>query len=235
MRGRILLLMCALTLWLACARSASAQPEQDFAIWAALFFTAQVYADSPSPTFWLDAHARRGDLGTVSILRPGMGFAFASWGSLWLGYAWIPEWIDARPERRDEQRIWEQLTLSHSSSFGLYFQSRTRFEQRFLKGADGTAHRFRQLVRFNYRPKSTVPVGIAFWDEVFVGIQGATWAKQGFDQNRAFLGLAIYAFEKLFRVEVGYLNVYLSRRSDRLDHVLSVNFLISFKGRQYSR
>lgn len=80
-----------------------------------------------------------------------------------------------------------------------------------------------------------MPVGIALWDEVFVGIEGATWAKQGFDQNRVFLGLAVYAFEKLFRVEVGYLNVYLSRQQNRLDHVLSINFFVSFKGRQYSR
>jgi len=234
MRRRSLALVCLVMLWVACTRDASAQTEQDFAIWAALFFTAQVYADSPSPTFWLDAHARRGDVGTVHILRPGAGFAFAPWGSLWLGYAWVPEWIDATGERRDEQRIWEQLILDYRSSLGLYFQSRSRFEQRFLKGASGTAHRFRQFVRLNYRPRKAVPVGIVFLDEVFLGIQGATWAKQGFDQNRVFLGLAIYAFEKLFRVEVGYLNVYLSRQQNRLDHVLSINFFVSFKGRQYS-
>ena len=61
-------------------------------------------------------------------------------------------------------------------------QSRTRFEQRFANFGTGTAHRFRQLIRLNYRPRESVPVGIAFWDEVFVGIQGASWAKQGFDQ-----------------------------------------------------
>ena len=233
MRRRSLTLVCAGTLWLACPRDASAQTEQDFAIWSALFFTAQVYTDSPSPTFWLDVHGRRGDIGTDVLLRPGVGFAFAPWGSLWLGYAWIPSWIDATGERTDEQRVWEQLILSKNSSIGLAFQSRTRFEQRFLKGANGTAHRFRQFVRLNYRPRAAVPVGIAFWDEVFVGIQGATWAKQGFDQNRVFLGPAIYAFESLFRVEVGYLNVYLSRQTNRLDHVLAINFFVSFKGRQY--
>lgn len=235
MRRRSLVLVFVAPLSLAFARDAHAQTKQDFAIWAALFFTAQVYTDSPSPTFWLDTHARRGDVGTDTILRPGVGFAFAPWGSLWLGYAWIPSWIDATGKRTDEQRIWEQLILDYSSSSGLYFQSRSRFEQRYLKGASGTAHRFRELIRLNYRPRKAVPVGIAFWDEVFVGIQGATWAKQGFDQNRAFLGLAIYAFEKLFRVEVGYLNVYLSRQQNRLDHVLSINFFVSFTGRQYSR
>ena len=214
---------------------AGAQTEQDFAIWSALFFTGQVYADSPSPSFWLDVHGRRDDGGTVAILRPGIGLSFTSWGSLWLGYAWVPVWPDGAGERLDEQRVWEQLLLTYRGEAGVLFQSRTRFEQRFSKESSGTAHRFRQFVRLNYRPRQRVPVGIAFWDEVFVGIEGTTWAKQGFDQNRAFLGLAVYAFETLFRVEVGYLNVFLSRETDLLTHTLSLNFFVSFKGRQYSR
>jgi hypothetical protein len=52
-----------------------------------------------------------------------------------------------------------------------------------------------------------------------------------FDQNRAFLGLAVYAFEGLFRIEVGYLNVFLSREPNRLAHVLSLNFFVSHGGR----
>ena len=97
--------------------------------------------------------------------------------------------------------------------------------------SSGTAHRFRQFARLNYRPDPLVPVGIAFVDEVFFGIHGAGWAKQGFDQNRAFLGLAVYAFGALFRTEVGYLNVFLSREPNRLAHVLSLNFFVSFGGR----
>jgi hypothetical protein len=90
------------------------------------------------------------------------------------------------------------------------------------------------MVRLNYRPKESVPVGIAFWDELFVGIQGASWAKQGIDQNRAFLGLAIYAFGKLFRTEVGYLNVYLTRQANQLTHVLGISFFVSFKGKKHA-
>lgn len=210
---------------------ALAQTESDFGIWGAAFFTGRVFADTPSPAFWLDAHARRDESGTVHILRPGVGLAFASWGSLWLGYAWTPTWLDATAERRDEHRIWEQLTLNCTRVSGLLLQSRSRFEQRFQKGSSGTAHRFRQFVRLNYRPKQRVPVGVAFFDEVFVGIEGAGWAKQGFDQNRAFLGLAVYAFERLFRVEAGYLNVFLSRQPNRLAHVLSLNFFVSYGGR----
>lgn len=223
------------TLWLCSAGTARAQLEQDFAIWGALFYNAQVYADSPSPVFWLDVQGRRNEIGTVAIVRPGIGFAFAPWGSVWLGYAWVPVWADESGERADEQRVWEQLLLTYRGDDGVLFQSRTRVEQRFLKGAEGTAHRFRQFVRLNYRPRKRLPVGLAIWDEVFVGIQGATWAAQGFDQNRVFGGLAVYAIESLFRVEVGYLNVFLSRQPDLMDHVLSMNFFVSFRGRQYSR
>jgi hypothetical protein len=230
MTRRLLAFLCVATIAVASARGADAQTDEEFAIWAALFATGQVFADQPSPMFWLDVHARRGELGTVAILRPGIGYAFAPWVSLWAGYAWVPAWIDATGHRTDEQRAWEQLIFDYRSKDGLWFQSRSRFEQRFLTGGSGTAHRFRQLLRLNYRPKQSVPVGIAFWDEVFVGIQDATWAKQGFDQNRAFLGLGVYAFEKLFRVEVGYLNVYLSRERNQLAHVLSINFFLSFKG-----
>ncbi len=228
--SRPLLVCLLLAVALGAAAPAEAEVDQDFAIWGAVFFTGQLHSDSPSPVFWLDAHARRNDTGTVHIMRPGVGVAFARWGSLWLGYAWVPTWIDAIGERNDEHRIWEQLILDHRWDTGVYLQSRTRFEQRFLRGESGTAHRFREFVRLNYRPKQRVPVGIAFTDEVFVGIRGATWAKRGFDQNRVFLGLAVYAFEKLFRIETGYLNVFVDRQTNRLEHVLSFNFFVSFKG-----
>ncbi|MEM8606220.1 MAG: DUF2490 domain-containing protein [Myxococcota bacterium] len=235
MRAQLIGLALALCAALSSAAPAEAQTESDFAIWGALFFTGQVYADSPSPVFWLDVQGRQDDAGTVGLFRPGMGLAFAPWGSLWLGYAWIPTWRSATGERLDEQRVWEQLLLTYRGEQGVLFQSRTRVEQRFLKEASGTAHRFRQFARFNYRPRKRLPVGLAIWDEVFVGIQGATWAKQGFDQNRIFAGLAVYDGTGIFRTEVGYLNVYVSRETNIINHVLSMNFFVTFKGRQYTR
>ena len=213
------------------AERAEAQVEDDFALWAALFFTGQVHTDTPSPTFWLDAHVRRFESSVLSILRPAVGYALAPWFSLWLGYAWVPDWNDDTGQRSDEHRLWEQFIFTYRST-PVLFQSRTRFEQRYLRGASGTAHRFRQFVRFNYKPKESIPVGIALWDELFVGIQGATWAKQGFDQNRVFLGPAIYTLDGFFRIEVGYMNVYLARETNQLVHVASFNFFVNFRGKQ---
>jgi hypothetical protein len=161
-----------------------------------------------------------------------LGSGVRPWASLYVGYAWIPEWVDATGERRDEHRVWEQLILDYHGDHGIWVQSRTRFEQRFANFGTGTAHRFRQLARLNVRPNESVPVGVAIWDEVFVGIRGASWAKQGFDQNRAHVGLAIYSSNKPFRTEVGYLNVYLSRQTNRMSHVLAIAFFVGFKGKK---
>lgn len=219
---------------LAIEAGASAQTESDFEIWTAAFFTGQLFSDTPTPTFWFDAQARRSEVGTVVILRPGVGVALAPWASLWLGYAWTPTWLDATGALLDEHRVWEQLTLDFRRVSGLLLQSRTRLEQRFQTDSSGTSHRFREFVRLNYRPTQRLPIGIAFYDEVFLGMRGAGWAKQGFDQNRAFLGLAVFALEALFRVEVGYLNVFLSREPNRIVHALSLNFFVSYGGRSRS-
>jgi len=232
MRSNVCVAACVLALWGTSAQQAHAQLDQEFAIWAAVFASAQLFDDAPSPTFWFDAHGRRGDSGTVAIFRPGVGYAFAPWVTLYVGYAWIPEWIDATGERRDEHRIWEQLIFDYHGDQGIWVQSRTRFEQRFANFGTGTAHRFRQLVRLNYRPKEDIPVGIAFWDEVFLGMRAADWAKRGFDQNRAHLGLAIYSKNKPFRTEVGYLNVYVDRQVNRMSHVLAIAFFLSYTGKK---
>ena len=232
MPPRLRIALCVLAVSGATAQEAEAQLDQEFAIWAAVFANAQLYSDAPSPDFWFDAHGRRGEAGTAAIFRPGVGYAFAQWVSLYVGYAWIPEWVDATGERRDEHRIWEQLIFNYRGDQGVWSQSRTRFEQRFANFGDGTAHRFRQLLRVNYRPKEDIPVGIAFWDELFLGMRAASWAQKGFDQNRAHLGLAIYSKNKPFRTEVGYLNVYLNRDVNRMSHVLAVAFFVSYTGKK---
>ena len=90
----------------------------------------------------------------------------------------------------------------------------------------------RQLARLNYRPKEDIPVGLAFWDELFLGMAAADWAAKGFDQNRAHLGLAIYSKNELFRTEIGYLNVYLNRQINRMSHVLALTFFVSHTGKK---
>ncbi|MEM7436358.1 MAG: DUF2490 domain-containing protein [Myxococcota bacterium] len=211
--------------------SATAQLDQDFAMWGALFFTGQLDQRSPSVAFWFDAQARQNDQSTAQVLRPALGVTLSSWASLWLGYASLLTWFNGPDARTTENRLFEQLILKYRKH-GVLLMSRTRVEQRWLKEAPGTAHRFRELVRLNYRPREHVPVGIAFKDEVFFQVGGDAWAAQGFEQHRVFLGLATYPVSKLLRIEVGYLNVFLSRETNRMSHVLSINFFLSYPGRQ---
>lgn len=208
---------------------ASAQTAQQFDIWAGLFVNGQFKSDAPSGTTWFDLQGRRSGDGTTLIVRPGLGYVIRPWVTLWLGYAWIPEFIDATGERIDEHRIWEQLTLDYRGK-GILFQSRTRVEQRFREG--DVAHRFRQVARFNYQPRETLPVGFVAWDELFLGMTGANWAQKGFDQNRLFVGPAVFAFDGIFRAEVGYQFNYLNRTPNRIAHVLALNLFVNVRGKR---
>jgi hypothetical protein len=74
-----------------------------------------------------------------------------------------------------------------------------------------------------------LPLGFVVWDELFLGMTGASWSKKGFDQNRLFVGPAVFAFEGIFRVEVGYPFNYLSRTPNRIPHILALNLFVSVR------
>jgi hypothetical protein len=229
MRQLFLLVACIAALALVPQR-ACAQTDEEFGIWAGLFVTGQVRAKAPSLTSWFDAQGRREANGSTVILRPGIGYQIRPWMSVWLGYAWVSVFDDATGTRAHENRIWEQLTLDYRNIPGFLFQSRTRFEQRFAYGDIG--HRYRQVARFNYQPKSSFPLGVVLWDEVFIGMGGSVRWTDGFDQNRLFVGPAVFAFDGMFRAEVGYQFVYLSREVNRSVHLLVINLFVSLRGKR---
>lgn len=211
------------------ARPARAQDQQDFQVWAALLATADTQLAPPGLAFWLDVHARRGDTGTVHILRPGLGVHLLPFLSVWAGYAWVPVFSDQTGAAVHEHRVWEQIILQHRLPFGLALQSRTRLEQRFSEAGSGTGLRLRQFLRAGWQPWEHVPIGAVVWDELFVGLNETTWtAPRGLDQNRLFAGLSL-ATAPFARLEAGYLFLYVDRRSDLFGHVLAVNLFVSFR------
>lgn len=211
------------------ATPAQAQDREEFQIWAANLGTASLSREAPSFVFWWDVHARRGDGGTTVLVRPGLGVDITPWLSVHGGYAWIPVHTDSTGASTNEHRIWEQVVLSHGFDFGLSLQSRTRFEQRFSDQGGDVQLRFRQFVRANWQPSPDVPLGIAFWDELFVGLTDTDWGPvAGMDQNRAFLG-PFLKMAPWARLEAGYLFVYLDRgTADTYAHVLAVNLFVSW-------
>jgi len=228
MRQLFLLVACIAALALV-PQWARAQTDEEFGIWVGLFVTGQVHAKAPSLTTWFDVAGRREANGSTVILRPGIGYQIRPWMSVWLGYAWVSVFADVTGTRVHENRIWEQLTLDYRNIPGFLFQSRTRFEQRFAYGDIG--HRYRQAVRFNYQPRS-FPLGVALWDEVFIGMGSSDRWTDGFDQNRLFVGPALFAFDGIFRAELGYQFVYLSREVNRSVHLLVINFFVNLRGKR---
>lgn len=209
--------------------SAEAQDRTEFQLWSALLGTAATRPSTPGLSFWLDVHGRRAGDGTVVIVRPAVGASIHPWLSAWLGYAWVPVFDDPTSERTDEHRIWQQVILAPKlPELGLSFQSRTRFEQRFGENGDDVGFRLRQFVRANWRPDATFPVGVAVWDEVFIGLNDTDWgAPQGFDQNRIFIG-PFLQLSSWARLEVGYLYVFLKRPAgDVTAHTLAINLFVS--------
>ena len=101
---------------------AAAQTRQQFDIWAGLFVNGQFKSDAPSGTTWFDLQGRRSPGSTTLIVRPGLGYVIRPWVTVWLGYAWIPEFIDETGERIDvDVGVGSNLACQHDQ---VVFQQR---------------------------------------------------------------------------------------------------------------
>jgi hypothetical protein len=218
------------------ARATPADTKQDTGFWFMSMNHGSFEAvDAPLKPlqWWFDGQVRYMNGGRdfhQSIVRPGLGFAFAERAAGWLGYAWIV----TAPEdgsRFDEHRIWEQITWSTPIQ-ATELLSRTRLEQRFVETGDDVGWRFRQFLKASY-PLSFEPrLTLAAYDEVFFNLNDTDWgAEAGFDRNRLFVGLG-WTFDerKHARVELGYLNQFIYRRSasDEVQHIFSLNLFLTF-------
>ena len=184
---------------------ASAQ-DSDFQAWNAIAIAGPVKEDS-RVLFWFDGHARYRDdaseLG-VSILRPALGWRVNDDLDLWAGYARVVSRASGRPDI-EEDRAWQQATFPLPSVFGGSLSGRSRLEQRFRETGDDTGWRFRQFIRWGQRIEGT-DFSVVVWDELFLNMNDADWGqREGFDQNRLFLGGAWHINDRL-RLEGGYLN-----------------------------
>ena len=192
-------------------RTARAETRTETQYWTAAFLNARITGEKaadPGLSGWFDLHGRFGADRTVAIVRPGLGYRFSALVSGWAGYAWVPTWIEDAPTIH-EHRIWEQGLVQGTEGI-LRYQIRPRLEQRFRQGQGDVGHRFRLFLRSNLRVMDDLPLDIAIWDEVFLGLNETAWGQVGgFDQNRIFIGPA-YTFGPA-RLEAGYLNVVQHR------------------------
>jgi hypothetical protein len=196
------------------AAPARADTAFDMQVWTAAFLTARLSGREPEATSgvsgWLDLHARRTGGGVIGIVRPALGYRFSKAVSVWAGYAVIGLFDDLPENRAEEHRAWQQGLFSVPLG-ALTLQIRPRLEERFREGQSDVAFRARLFVRANVAFRPDLPVILATWTEPFFHLNDAAWGPRGgFDQNRLFLGLGIKGPAST-RLEVGYLNVTVSR------------------------
>ena len=170
------------------------------------------------PASWVDLQLRRRGGSTQYLVRPAIGWAFSPMLVLHAGYAWIPTDPDDATFT-SEHRIWQQLLFNGIATPSLKYQVRARVEQRFGPSS-GIGHRIRGLGRLQWQPSNRIKLQLVAWDELFIGVNETTDFKlQGFDQNRAFVGIGADTSIQGLRVEAGYLNL-LTQAGDRNDHVI---------------
>lgn len=264
------LVCCALAV-LAPARAAADPPEQDFQIWDQILLDVNFDPWVEGLRTFLDLQVRRlnaplsytrdtdGDIvdarqnpNTMVLVRPAVGYAWASWGSAFIGYAWVPDYFDdgvvARTRNFDEHRIFEQFNFRWGIPGRLDLSTRIRVEQRVRSKGPGSADvvdgvaqdagksrwafRYRQQFRVAFNFIQDRPWQLIIWDEPFFHLNSTNYPSEpGLDNNRAFLGFGYDA--KRLRVEAGYINQYVRRFSDphQLNHIFSLNLVLKLGGR----
>jgi len=177
---------------------------------------------------WFDGHARYRD-GTselaTTIIRPGIGWRATKNLDLWIGYARVTG-HRAGPDI-EEDRVWQQASYPVSRLWGGQLAGRTRLEQRSRDAGDDTGWRLRQAFRWSM-PIDETKFSYVVANETFFGLNDADWGQRsGYDQNRAFLGIAWQSTARL-RVELGYLNNHIDggAAGERTNHNVALAFSV---------
>lgn len=193
----------------------------------------------------LEGQVRRHDVITAwqqLLLRPGVNYQLNDKTLLTLGYAYVkthPYGEYPIDNAFPEHRLYQQLLVKHRIGT-TRLQHRFRTEQRFLgrvipdNGGTAKVDFWRYQNRFRHFVKAEVPFGRkdkkgpwygALYNEVFINFA----PKQGvtvFDQNRAYAAVG-YDYGRIGKLEIGYMNQVLSRRSGTIievNHTLQIGF-----------
>jgi len=206
---------------LVAAVPASGQVSTDGRVWTGVGFQGRLA--ERSPWRWsLESQVRTRDgvhAVDVFLIRFAMGRDLTSRSHVGGGYTnstMFPIAGEALTEHRAfQQYIWTGRAGTSSVAI------RTRFEERFSEGNNQAAFRLRQQVRYT-RPFAGYPrFALIAYEEWFVHTNGTNRYARGFDQNRAFGGVARTITPRV-RLEIGYLNQYTNSHvgPDRMNHVL---------------
>jgi Protein of unknown function (DUF2490) len=212
--------------------------SQDFRLWSPVFMTVKLPSSFLAYT---EVQPRFADLdgeGHIDqlLLRPAIGYQVTENLSLWQGYAWVGNYNQKHTPPQspffEESRIYQQILYTRKfDSFKIV--NRTRLEERWIEHVDGTAVRFRTMLRGQYALPMAPDWALVASDEVFVHLNtvGARGPQAGFDQNRFFVGIN-RTFSKYFNMDVGYQNQLLNSRTipnlaNQMNHTILFQFFIN--------
>ncbi len=212
--------------------------SQDFRLWSPVFLTVKL----PSSLLaYMEVNPRFADLDEAGpidqlILRPALGYQLTENLSIWQGYAWVGNFNQRHTPPQssffEESRIYQQVLYARKfDSFKI--TSRTRLEERWIEHADGTAVRFRTMLRGQYPLPMAPEWALVGYEEIFVNLNtvGARGPQAGFDQNRVFVGIN-RTFSKYVNLDVGYQNQLLNSRSipnlaNQMNHMVLLQLFIN--------
>ena len=215
--------------------------SQDFRLWSPVYLTMKL----PSSFLaYMEVNPRFADLDDAGhidqlLLRPAFGYQLTDKLSIWQGYAWVGHFNQKHTPPQspffEENRIYQQVNYKHKFS-NMKLLSRTRLEERWIEHADGTAVRFRQMLRLDYPLPIAPDWALVGYDEIFINLNtvGAVTGKgpaSGFDQNRFFLGVN-KTFNQYINVDLGYQNQLLNSRqisglANQMNHIILIQLFIN--------
>lgn len=214
------------SLGLASAGAASAADE-DSQAWSVVNATAAL---NDKVVLAFDSQARFSDdasrLGQL-IVRPSVGWRLDGTTTASLGYAYIRSTPEGRPTTH-EHRGWQQMSYRIAGDGkGVTLTGRTRLEQRWLEGRDGTGWRVRQQVRLTAPVKDGVRA--VAWTEPFVGFNETSWGQRdGLHLLRSFAGVSV-PISKTVTLEPGYLHQRAYRSGpDAVTHAAAIWINLQF-------
>jgi len=138
------------------------------------------------------------------VLRPGIGYEVNDRLKISGGYRYGQS-VRPGPDQI-EHRLWQQAGYDLFSLGAADIAGRTRLEQRFREGRDGTGWRIRQQISLEH-PLNSSGVKLSLSDEMLFGLNDTSWGSaSGLQENRARATVKWKAAGAGW--ELGYLNQF---------------------------
>lgn len=162
------------------------------------------------------------------VLRPSLYYEANNGITAWLGFDAIPTWQHGKDQSILERRLWPQVEFAHPLTDSVEIDFRSRYEVRWRKDSSQVANRFRQRVMLS-KNFSSRDLKLKASDELLVFVKKADWVSQEtIDQNRFYLGFSM-PINHHCSIDVGYLNIFRSRRTENtMQHVFMVGLGVGF-------